>query len=188
LRVRGSALAALGRREEARAELESAEAACVARGQRSFRWRILLSLATVHRDAGRTELADAACRAAGRLIDELAVGVPPGPLRDAFLARANQVASASSNAARRTVRAAAGGLTDRERQVALCVARGLSNRAIADELVIAERTAERHVENILGKLDFASRAQIAAWAVAQGLTTDGPATAREPGGAGQPGA
>jgi non-specific serine/threonine protein kinase len=36
--------------------------------------------------------------------------------------------------------------------------------------VLSERTAEKHVENIMGKLHFTSRAQIAAWAVAQGLT------------------
>lgn len=60
-------------------------------------------------------------------------------------------------------------LTPREREVAVLVARGLTNRQIADELVIGERTAEAHVGNILGKLGFTSRAQIAAWVVGQGL-------------------
>lgn len=55
-------------------------------------------------------------------------------------------------------------LTKRERQVTALVARGLSNKAIAAELVIAQRTAEGHVEHILTKLGFTSRAQIAAWA------------------------
>ncbi|WFR73806.1 LuxR family transcriptional regulator [Prescottella defluvii] len=54
-------------------------------------------------------------------------------------------------------------LTRRERQVAALVARGLTNREIASELVIAQRTAEGHVENVLTKLGFGSRAQIAAW-------------------------
>jgi predicted ATPase/DNA-binding CsgD family transcriptional regulator len=58
---------------------------------------------------------------------------------------------------------AASGLTRRERDVALRVAEGKSNRAIADELVITERTVEGHVSNILAKLAFRSRAQIAAW-------------------------
>ena len=49
------------------------------------------------------------------------------------------------------------------------VAAGKSNRAIAAMLVIGERTVEKHVENILQKLDFDSRAQIAAWATEQGL-------------------
>lgn len=60
----------------------------------------------------------------------------------------------------RTVR-----LTKRERQVAALVARGLSNRQIATELVVSPRTAQGHVENILTKLGFTSRAQIAAWTV-----------------------
>lgn len=54
-------------------------------------------------------------------------------------------------------------LTKREREVADCVSRGLSNREIARSLVISERTAEGHVQHILVKLGFTSRAQIAAW-------------------------
>jgi predicted ATPase/DNA-binding NarL/FixJ family response regulator len=56
-----------------------------------------------------------------------------------------------------------GGLTPREYQVAALVTRGLSNRAIARELVIAPSTAARHVANIFTKLGFSSRAQLAAW-------------------------
>jgi DNA-binding NarL/FixJ family response regulator len=56
-------------------------------------------------------------------------------------------------------------LTTREREIALLIARGLSNKAIADELVISPATVARHVTNILTKLGFASRAQVAAWAV-----------------------
>ncbi|MCL4301428.1 MAG: tetratricopeptide repeat protein [Anaerolineae bacterium] len=62
-----------------------------------------------------------------------------------------------------------GGLTAREREVAALIAQGQSNRAIAVALVITERTAERHVANILAKLGFTSRVQIAAWAVQKGL-------------------
>jgi non-specific serine/threonine protein kinase len=54
-------------------------------------------------------------------------------------------------------------LTNREAQIAALVARGLSNKEIAAQLVISQRTAEGHVERILNKLGFASRAQIAAW-------------------------
>lgn len=52
-------------------------------------------------------------------------------------------------------------LTPRERDVLAGVARGLSNRAIASELGIAERTARTHVSNILAKLGLASRTQAA---------------------------
>lgn len=54
-------------------------------------------------------------------------------------------------------------LTRREREVARLVADGLSNREIASSLVISVRTAESHVEHILVKLGFSSRAQIATW-------------------------
>lgn len=54
-------------------------------------------------------------------------------------------------------------LTAREREVAALVASGLTNRQIGEKLVISERTAEGHVERILGKLGFRSRAQIASW-------------------------
>jgi DNA-binding NarL/FixJ family response regulator len=60
-------------------------------------------------------------------------------------------------------------LTDRERQVLVLVARGLSNRQIADELVISERTARTHVSNILTKLGLASRTQAALLAIRDGI-------------------
>ena len=63
-------------------------------------------------------------------------------------------------------------LSHREREVATLVALGLSNRQIAEELVIVESTVERHVANILSKLGFHSRAQIAAWTVEHGLLRD----------------
>jgi predicted ATPase/DNA-binding CsgD family transcriptional regulator len=58
-------------------------------------------------------------------------------------------------------------LTRREQEVAALVAVGSSNKAIAEELVISPATAARHVANILAKLGFSSRAQIAAWAAGQ---------------------
>ncbi|MDF3312496.1 protein kinase [Rhodococcus sp. T2V] len=56
-------------------------------------------------------------------------------------------------------------LTKREREVADLVAEGLTNREIAARLVISPRTAQGHVEHVLTKLGFTSRAQIAAWVV-----------------------
>ncbi|WP_046732345.1 ATP-binding protein [Streptomyces humi] len=58
-------------------------------------------------------------------------------------------------------------LTRRETEVAELVAEGLGNQQIADRLVIARRTAEGHVERILGKLGFRNRSQIAAWVTAR---------------------
>ncbi len=58
-------------------------------------------------------------------------------------------------------------LTTRETEVADLVARGLSNREIAETLFVSERTIETHVQNILRKLDCRSRTQVAAWLVAR---------------------
>jgi DNA-binding NarL/FixJ family response regulator len=62
-------------------------------------------------------------------------------------------------------------LTPREREVAVLVARGLTNRQIGAELVISAATAERHVINIFNKLGFHSRSQVAAWVVEQKIHT-----------------
>ncbi|WP_253915668.1 LuxR C-terminal-related transcriptional regulator [Streptomyces sp. NRRL S-31] len=59
------------------------------------------------------------------------------------------------------------GLTRRESQVAELVSEGLTNKDIAARLTIAQRTAENHVERILGKLGFTSRTQLAVWAYEQ---------------------
>jgi serine/threonine-protein kinase PknK len=58
-------------------------------------------------------------------------------------------------------------LTRRERQIAELIREGLSNKEIADRLVISRRTAEAHVEHILTKLGFTSRTQVAAWVADQ---------------------
>jgi predicted ATPase/DNA-binding NarL/FixJ family response regulator len=63
----------------------------------------------------------------------------------------------------------AGPLSKREREVALMVAAGMTNREIAQKLFIAERTAEGHVERIRNKLGVRSRTEVATWAVSQGL-------------------
>jgi DNA-binding CsgD family transcriptional regulator len=55
-------------------------------------------------------------------------------------------------------------LTPREHEIVLLITQGLSNKEIADELVISPATAARHVANILAKLGFTSRTQVASWA------------------------
>ncbi len=60
-------------------------------------------------------------------------------------------------------------LTSRERTVLALVARGLSNRRIADELYISERTARTHVSHVLTKLQLSSRTQAALVAIREGL-------------------
>lgn len=62
-------------------------------------------------------------------------------------------------------------LTEREVEVLVNVAQGLSNQEIADDLVISERTVRTHVSNILSKLQLANRTQAALYALKEGLTT-----------------
>ena len=75
----------------------------------------------------------------------------------------------SGTSARPTPEDQASPLSEREQEVAVLLARGLSNRQIAEELIISSRTAGTHVSHILNKLGLANRAQIAAWAVEHDL-------------------
>ena len=63
-----------------------------------------------------------------------------------------------------------GGLTAREREVAVLIAQGKSNREIAEHMTVGIKTIETYVTRILNKLGFDSRVQIATWAVAKGLS------------------
>lgn len=56
-----------------------------------------------------------------------------------------------------------GEVSPREAEIAALVAAGLTNRQIAGKLHLAERTVDAHVEHIMNKLGYRSRAQIAAW-------------------------
>jgi len=53
--------------------------------------------------------------------------------------------------------------TRREREIAGLVSDGLTNRAIADRLVLSERTVEGHIRSILAKLQLTNRTELAAW-------------------------
>ncbi|MGH7488793.1 MAG: response regulator transcription factor, partial [bacterium] len=63
-------------------------------------------------------------------------------------------------------------LSPREREVLALIARGLTNREIAEALVISEHTARNHVTSILDKLGFSRRAEAAAYAARLGLLAD----------------
>jgi NarL family two-component system response regulator LiaR len=61
-------------------------------------------------------------------------------------------------------------LTERERDVVRLVARGCSNREIAEQLVISEKTVKTHISNILSKLHLTDRTQLAILAIKHGLS------------------
>jgi non-specific serine/threonine protein kinase len=62
-----------------------------------------------------------------------------------------------------------GALSRREREIAGYVARGWTNQATADALIVSRRTVESHLSHILDKLGLTSRAQVAVWAAQHGL-------------------
>src|SRR5205823_12030209 len=108
----------------------------------------------------------------GAAVDAFEVGATDyllKPVRQARLAEAvRRIAETSGVAAAAQVGLSApvpcdGGpsrLTPREWEITMLVAQGLSNKEIAAHLVIAQRTAESHVEKVLSKLGFGSRAQV----------------------------
>ena len=63
-----------------------------------------------------------------------------------------------------------GGLTSREIEVLRLLARGLSNKEIAEQLVISRKTAGSHVEHIYSKAGVSNRAQASLFAIKHGLT------------------
>lgn len=105
-----------------------------------------------------------ACRALG---DEDAAAMELDAARWAFRqlgAAADLAGPAGRSSPKEPASAVAGGLTPRELQVLRLVAAGKSNRAIAGELFISERTVDRHVSNILAKLGLPSRSAATAYA------------------------
>jgi DNA-binding CsgD family transcriptional regulator/tetratricopeptide (TPR) repeat protein len=167
--LRGEALAALGQTSEAEAALLAAQAVAQAQGTRPLRWRIQLSLGKLYRAQARRDQARAAFDTARADIEALAAKLEDEAMRDHFLQHATADIPQSAPPSRRSTKQAFGGLTEREREVAGLIARHKSNRVIADLLVLSERTVEKHVENILSKLGFVSREQVAAWAVEKRL-------------------
>jgi two-component system response regulator NreC len=64
-------------------------------------------------------------------------------------------------------------LTPREREVLTCIAEGLTNREIAETLVISAKTVDRHRENIMRKLNLHNRVELVKYAIEKGLITVG---------------
>jgi DNA-binding CsgD family transcriptional regulator len=106
------------------------------------------------------------------VIADAAAGFVPGPDRDQPVPGPSAATEPAWTGPARldTVGAHRGPtpLTPREYEIVPLIARGLSNREIADELVISPATAARHVANIMAKLGFSSRPQIASWATRHG--------------------
>jgi DNA-binding CsgD family transcriptional regulator len=169
-KMRGEALAALGQRAEAEAALQDAQETARAQGLRPALWRICVSLGKFYQTQAREAQAEQAFSTAQALIEELAANVPAEHLREHFLAQAiAMLPQKRALTAGRAAKQAYSGLTAREREVAALIAQGKTNRAMAEQLVLSERTVEGHVTNILTKLGCTTRTQIATWALEKGL-------------------
>jgi DNA-binding CsgD family transcriptional regulator len=179
--MRGDALAALGRYEDAERALDEARDEATAQAARPLLWRIEAARGHLHRVQRRRVEARRAFDAASAIAQELAATVPRDDLRERFLSGLDAVIPPSPPPSpRRAAKAAAGGLTERERDVAELVAHGKANRAIARDLGIGERTVEGYVANALAKLGFSSRAQLAAWVVEAGVARASPSRRKPP--------
>ena len=102
-------------------------------------------------------------------LGEQSAGAPPRPAAPTLAGTAaapDLAAAAAGTAAAGAPAAMPDALTAREREVVALIAAGMSNREIGAALFISPATAARHVANILAKLGYTSRSQIAVWAAA----------------------
>jgi len=172
-RLRGEALTRLKQGAEAETILQQARAAALKHSLRPLLWRIYLTQGKLAHSQRRYEEAERRFAAAQELLEDLASSLPDETLQQHFLQHEHALFPHTRQPSpHRLTKKAFEGLTQRERAVAALIARGKSNREIADELVIAPRTIETHVHSILTKLGFTSRAQIAVWAAEKGLSND----------------
>jgi DNA-binding NarL/FixJ family response regulator len=156
--------------DEAVALLTKARDTARQQGLRGRLWRVEGSLARLLRGLGRRDESERMLAAARDTVRELSDELDDPTTRERFLREAASVVPAPAPPTHaRAAKLRFGGLTAREREVARLIARGLSNRGIADQLILGERTIESYVGNILSKLGFTSRTQIAAWVVESGL-------------------
>lgn len=137
---------------------------------RSQTWRAHAAYARLLRMRGRRDEAEREIQLARTVVTELAAPMTDEMMRTSYLERAfKHIPHGGVASERRAAKKAFGGLTGREREVATLIREGLSNRAIADRLVVSERTIETYVSSILAKLGFTARTQVAAWAATRDL-------------------
>lgn len=170
-KLRGEALLSLQREAEAEITLLAAEEAARTRNLKPLLWRIQLSLGRLYSVQGRGGEARNSFSSAWQIGQELAASLPDQTIAKNFIKQVANMLPAPYSAQPPKASLKLGGLTPREREVAALVSQGKSNREIATHLIVSERTVSTHVSNILTKLDFSSRTQIATWATENGLTT-----------------
>lgn len=170
LKLKGDALLALKNFKMAEQALQEAKRGAIQRGILPLLWQIQGQLGWLYKQQKNSEKAEMEFTSARQVVRELAANISEERLRTGFLHAALETLPREKTLSRRQNEAEQfGGLTPRERDVARFLSQGKSNREIAEGLVLSERTVENHISNILMKLGFTSRAQIAVWAVEKGL-------------------
>ena len=160
--------------DEAAQTLEVAKDGARQRQERALLWQVHRLLWRVYHRMKDEDRAERAFAAARSIIAELAASINEPTLRELFSQEALKSLPREKPIPERRVAAERfGGLTEREREVAMLIAQGKTNREIADTLVVSHRTVETHVSTILSKLGVSSRSRIALWAVEVGLIKDG---------------
>ena len=169
----GRSLSALGRHADAVARHEQAAAIAGAIGY-GARWRILATLAAVLEQSGHAEAAAQRRFEGLTILEDITQRLSDRDMRAAWLASPEVVTlrgvtRRDSAAGPKSPQPYPMGLSAREVDVLRLVARGLSNREIADALTISERTVNSHLVHIFNKLEVNSRAAAAAQALRLGL-------------------
>jgi len=168
--LRARALSELHRFEEAGRMFEAGLHAAHVQGRRPLVWRLYAGLATAAAGRRRRDEAQRFDSNARSVIDELAAELADAGLRERFREHAYaELPEPEPLTPRQALKHVFGGLTDRELEVVRLIARGYTSRQIAETLTVSERTVTTHISNILTKLGFNSRTQIARWAAEQGI-------------------
>jgi DNA-binding CsgD family transcriptional regulator len=170
LKLKGEALFALKQFKKAERSLEGARQGAEQREALPLLWHVHRLLGWLYKEQKNIEKSEREFASARLAIHKLGENISEETLRTDFIQAAFETLPKERKMTKRQSEAEKfGGLTSREREVARYLSQGKSNREIAEGLVLSERTVENHVGNILTKLGFDSRAQIAVWAMEKGL-------------------
>ena len=169
LALKGESLLALKRVEEAATALEEAKLGAELRQAPSILWRIHRSLGRAYHLLKRGGQEQHAWNTARDIINRLAATIDETAQREHFLQAALQTLPSEKPISARRKAEKYDGLTEREIEVLRCVAQGLTDVQIAEQLVISHRTVHSHLNSIYSKLGITSRSAATRYAIEHGL-------------------